>query len=84
MVASLTHCAMAGQYCRPSFGDVLDIREGRHPILDQNNRAKTVANDTLLGQNSTFQLLTGPNSSGKTTYLKQVGLLAIMAHIGSL
>ncbi|UZJ57056.1 hypothetical protein CBS101457_006376 [Exobasidium rhododendri] len=83
VIASLTHCALAGQYTRPTFGDELIIRDGRHPILDQKNLEKTIPNDTRLGKDKTFQLLSGPNSSGKTTYLKQVALLTIMARIGS-
>lgn len=84
VIASLTHCAMIGQYVRPTFGDVLDIREGCHPILHRRNAQKTVANSTRLGGEKTFHLISGPNSSGKTTYLKQVALLTIMARIGSL
>jgi DNA mismatch repair ATPase MutS len=75
---------MAGQYSRPIFGDTLDIQGGRHPILDQRDRQKTIPNDTVLGKDTSFQLLSGPNSSGKTTYLKQVALLTILARIGSL
>jgi DNA mismatch repair ATPase MutS len=84
VIASLTHCALAGRYTRPRFGDELSIHQGRHPILDQRDHEKTVPNETRLGKGKTFQLLSGPNSSGKTTYLKQVALLTIMARIGSL
>lgn len=75
---------MAGRYVRPQFGNTLVIEGGRHPILDQRDHQKTVPNDTRIDNTTTFHLLSGPNSSGKTTYLKQVALLTIMAHIGSL
>jgi len=75
---------MAGRYTRPQFGEALSIEGGRHPILDQRDHQKTIPNDTRLDSSTSFQLLSGPNSSGKTTYLKQVALLTVMAHIGSL
>ncbi|KAG1439268.1 hypothetical protein G6F56_012344 [Rhizopus delemar] len=69
---------------RPNFTDTLAIKSGRHPILDQILTFPLVPNDTFISLSSSFQLITGPNMSGKSTYLRQVALLNIMAHIGSL
>ncbi|KAI9254067.1 muts domain V-domain-containing protein [Sporodiniella umbellata] len=68
---------------RPSFSNTLAIRSGRHPILDRILSTPLVANDTFMSLSSNFQFITGPNMSGKSTYLKQVALLNIMAHMGS-
>ncbi|PWN91493.1 hypothetical protein FA10DRAFT_292380 [Acaromyces ingoldii] len=71
-------------YVRPNFSDRLAIKAGRHPILEKKiGRDKTHANDIYFGLGKSFQLITGPNMSGKTTYLKQAPLLLIMASIGS-
>jgi DNA mismatch repair protein MutS len=73
-------------YVRPIVdeGRVLQVREGRHPILDRQLRKEFVPNDTDLDtETSRLLLLTGPNMSGKSTYMRQVGLLVVMAQVGS-
>jgi len=73
-------------YVRPVVDDsrVLQIREGRHPILDRQLRKEFVPNDTELDtETSRLVLLTGPNMSGKSTYMRQVGLLVVMAQVGA-
>lgn len=82
VVLSLTQYTMSGDNVRPSFGATISISEGRHPLLNDAEPEGTVPNDTELGQDKTFLVLNGPNNSGKTTYLKQVALLTIMAHVG--
>src|SRR5207253_643060 len=64
---------------------VLEIREGRHPVLEQSLPPGTfVPNDVLLGpDDGTFWLITGPNMSGKSTFIRQVAVLTLMAHFGS-
>lgn len=83
-------------YCRPSLddGDVLEIIEGRHPVVEQMLRALDIAtargasagfvpNDTLLScDESQIALLTGPNMAGKSTYIRQVALITLMAQVG--
>ena len=63
----------------------LDIREGRHPVLEEIQRSPPfIANDCLLDPElSQIVLLTGPNMGGKSTYLRQVALITLMAHAGS-
>ena len=74
-------------YVRPEIddGDALDIRQGRHPVVERTLAAGAfVPNDTTLS-NSDEQLiiLTGPNMSGKSTYIRQVALIVLMAQVGS-
>jgi len=74
-------------YCRPDVREdgVLDIREGRHPILDQSmTEERFVPNDTRLdAEEQQIAIITGPNMAGKSTYIRQVALLTLLAHTGS-
>jgi DNA mismatch repair protein MutS len=83
-------------YCQPSLdeGDQLEITEGRHPVVEQMLRTADVAvargtttafvpNDTLLAcDDAQIALLTGPNMAGKSTYIRQVALITLMAQVG--
>lgn len=69
---------------RPEFTDTLAIKQGRHPILEQIAGHPPVSNNTYISEGSNFVIITGPNMSGKSTYLKQVALCQIMAQIGNL
>ena len=79
-------------YCRPQVGmeGILFIREGRHPVLEQSlNEERFVPNDTAMASSAhaspspQIMLITGPNMAGKSTYIRQVALLALLAHTGS-
>jgi DNA mismatch repair protein MutS len=74
-------------YCRPVLGEDLriNITDGRHPVLDQSLvEEKFVPNDVLLdADRNRLLILTGPNMAGKSTYIRQVALLTLMAQIGS-
>lgn len=81
--------AAARGYCRPEFTDapVLDIQEGRHPVIEQQlpPGETYVANDVLLDPaDRQIVVITGPNMSGKSALLRQTALIAIMAQIGSM
>ncbi|KNZ82138.1 MutS like protein [Termitomyces sp. J132] len=68
---------------RPEFTGTLAIKSGRHPILETIQSAGTlVPNDVYCDDSSSFQIIHGPNMSGKSTYLKQIGLLTVMAMTG--
>lgn len=86
-LASLAERATALRYTRPvmTAGDRLRIREGRHPVIEQLPDAERfVPNDTLLdGGANQVMIITGPNIAGKSTYIRQVALMVIMAHMGS-
>ncbi len=86
VLAALAQCAAERGYVRPTFVDdsVVAIEEGRHPVMEAVLHTKFVPNDLdLRATEQRFVLLTGPNMGGKSTYLRQAGLLAIMAQIGS-
>ncbi|MBP5510033.1 MAG: DNA mismatch repair protein MutS [Kiritimatiellae bacterium] len=87
ILLSFADRALALGYARPVMteGDTLRIVDGRHPVIEQLPDAEPfVPNDTLLdcGMNQ-IALITGPNMAGKSTYIRQVALIAIMAHVGS-
>jgi len=87
-LCSLAETARLFNYTRPVLNDTrnLFIRDGRHPVLDQNltSGERFVPNDvTLEPDESRLILITGPNMAGKSTYLRQTALLTLMAQIGS-
>ncbi|XP_068674746.1 mutS protein homolog 4-like [Montipora foliosa] len=82
MLVSFAHLCTLSNYVRPEFTDTLAIKDGRHPILDKILPEPPVANNTYCTEGSNFILITGPNMSGKSTYLKQIALLQVMAQIG--
>ena len=87
VLAGLAELAAARGYCRPELSDepVLEIEDGRHPVLDQTLPAGTfVPNDAQFGpDHGRLWLITGPNLSGKSTFIRQVALLTLMAQVGS-
>lgn len=86
-IASLSAVALENNYCKPVISDIdkLYIKEGRHPVVEKMiPKGSFVSNDSKL--NTTDQqliLITGPNMAGKSTYMRQVALIVIMAQIGS-
>jgi DNA mismatch repair protein MutS len=87
VICSLAETARLFNYCRPTLNDSLRlvIKDGRHPVLDQNLvEEKFVPNDTMLdGDDVRLAIVTGPNMAGKSTYIRQVALIALMAQTGS-
>ncbi|HEX4951693.1 MAG TPA: DNA mismatch repair protein MutS [Blastocatellia bacterium] len=85
--AALAECAARFAYVRPELNedDELNIRQGRHPMIEQRLEGRSfVANDTHLANHDTqIMLLTAPNMAGKSVYLRQVALLVLLAQIGS-
>nr|XP_024357253.1 DNA mismatch repair protein MSH4-like isoform X5 [Physcomitrium patens]XP_024357262.1 DNA mismatch repair protein MSH4-like isoform X5 [Physcomitrium patens] len=71
-------------YIRPEFTETgpVAIEKGRHPVLESTIPGEFVANNAFLSEASNTMIVTGPNMSGKSTYLRQVVLITIMAHIG--
>lgn len=86
-LASLAELAASRNYVRPKVTDeaILAIVDGRHPVLDQTLPPGTfVPNDVHLSSgHGNFWLLTGPNMSGKSTFIRQVALVTLLAHVGS-
>ena len=86
VLGSFAETARLFNYCRPEIRDegVLHIRDGRHPALEQNlSEERFVPNDAHLDGSIQVGLITGPNMAGKSTYIRQVALLALLAHTGS-
>ncbi len=86
-LCGLAETARLYNYARPRLDESLRlvIRDGRHPVLDQNlAEEKFVPNDTCLdGEGKRLAIITGPNMAGKSTYIRQVALIVLMAQIGS-
>ena len=85
-LASLAEAAAIGGYTRPEVisEDVLKIDDGRHPVVEQTMTGdRFIPNDTIFDSEERVRIITGPNMSGKSTYLRQVALIALMAQMGS-
>lgn len=86
-LCALAETAQLHRHCRPTLthGTELIIQNGRHPVLEQTlTDTKFVPNDTeLLPESSRLQILTGPNMAGKSTYIRQLALITLMAQIGA-
>ncbi|KAI9288655.1 muts domain V-domain-containing protein [Umbelopsis sp. AD052] len=80
---AFTHMCTVADYVRPEFSDTLAIKAGRHPIRERVSCSQFVPNDIFASDTINFQIVTGPNMSGKSTYLRTIAMLVIMAHIGS-
>ena len=83
---SLAHVAGEYNYIRPSINDEgrYCITGGRHPVVEDSiGREKFVPNDTEIDRDHRVMIITGPNMAGKSTYMRQVALIVLMAHMGS-
>lgn len=86
VLSSLAEAAALGGYTRPEVEEdgVLDIRDGRHPVVETTLRGdRYVPNDVTFEKGEIVRVITGPNMSGKSTYLRQAALIVLMAQIGS-
>lgn len=84
---SLAKIAHKYSYCRPDIceSNIIEIKDGRHPVIEINlDENEFIANDTQIGEeDNLIQIITGPNMAGKSTYMRQMALIIIMAQIGS-
>ena len=86
VLASLAEAAAKEGYVRPELSDdfSLEITAGRHPVVERMMaREKFIPNDVSLSEDARLIILTGPNMAGKSTVLRQVGLIVLMAQVGS-
>ncbi|MFA5959725.1 MAG: DNA mismatch repair protein MutS [Tatlockia sp.] len=85
VLATFAERAQALNWCRPQFTETpgIAIKEGRHPVVEQVLQEQYIANDLQLNQNQNMLLITGPNMGGKSTYMRQTALIALLAHTGS-
>ncbi|MEP0807548.1 MAG: DNA mismatch repair protein MutS [Chloroflexota bacterium] len=86
VLSALAEAAALGGYCKPEVheGSELEIREGRHPVVEQTLKGERyIPNDVIFEKGEIVRVITGPNMSGKSTYLRQTALIVLMAQIGS-
>ena len=86
VLSSLAETAALGGYTRPVVheGNELEIHEGRHPVVEQLlHGGRYIPNDVIFENGEIVRVITGPNMSGKSTYLRQTALIALMAQMGS-
>ena len=85
-LASLAYVARNNSYVKPQINNegIIDIKEGRHPVIEKISKEQFISNDTYLDEDDNLiSIITGPNMAGKSTYMRQVALITLMAHIGS-
>jgi len=88
LLAGFAESALKRNWCKPEFAEEtqLTVESGRHPVVENElaQSAETfIANDCRLAESRRLLLITGPNMGGKSTYMRQVALIALLAHIGS-
>jgi len=84
-IISFSQVAQERGYTKPKFNnnETFDLIESRHPVIEAFSNIDFIANDCKLTQNKRTMIITGPNMAGKSTYLRQVALITLMAQIGS-
>lgn len=82
---NLAERAINLRWSRPQLTDqnVLEIKGGRHPVVEHNLDGSFIPNDTRLNGTNRMQMITGPNMGGKSTYMRQVAVITLLAHTGS-
>ncbi|KAL4907405.1 hypothetical protein BDW74DRAFT_189806 [Aspergillus multicolor] len=83
MLAAFAQLATTHEYIRPELTDTLAIKSGRHPIKEKIHTKKFIPNDAYATNQTRFQIITGCNMSGKSTYIRALALMTVMAQIGS-
>jgi DNA mismatch repair protein MutS len=86
VLSALAEAAALGGYVRPEIhdGNEMEIREGRHPVVEQSlHGERYIPNDVIFEKGEVVRVITGPNMSGKSTYLRQTALIVLMAQMGS-
>ena len=85
VLSGFAECAQQYHYCKPQLSDTagIEIRGGRHPVIEQVSPDPFVPNDAILNSERRLLIITGPNMGGKSTYMRQIALITLMACIGS-
>ncbi|MDY4788032.1 MAG: DNA mismatch repair protein MutS [Bacilli bacterium] len=83
VLRSFAEVSVDNNYVRPSFNNLVYIKEGRHPVLEKVlKNSEYVSNDLYLDEDNFLKIITGPNMGGKSTFMRQIALIVIMAQIG--
>jgi len=85
VLSNFAERAIALNFCRPSLIESagIEIIEGRHPVVEANQTQPFIANDLILNEQTRMHVITGPNMGGKSTYMRQNALIALLAYTGS-
>ena len=85
MMVALASVAEENNYVRPviTLEKTVQIKDGRHPVVEKVSKKDYVPNDIIMGKDTNILLITGPNMAGKSTYMRQIAIIVIMAQIGS-
>ncbi len=87
LLVCFAEVAKENKYVRPQIvesDEPLIIKEGRHPVVEKISKDKFISNDVLLdGKENRTMIITGPNMAGKSTFMRQVAIITVMAHLGS-
>ncbi|KAJ1331009.1 DNA mismatch repair protein MSH4 [Microdochium nivale] len=83
MLTAFCQTATVRDYVRPEMNDTMALKHARHPICERVNPEKFVPNDVFANEQHRFQIITGCNMSGKSTYIRMVALIQVMAQMGS-
>ena len=84
MLIAFSNVSEENGYTRPEITDehIIHIIDGRHPVVEKVNKSDYVPNDIIMDKNTDILLITGPNMAGKSTYMRQLAIIVIMAQIG--
>ena len=84
-ITSLSIVAQEKNYCKPILNSEskIELIESRHPVVEAFSQIDFITNDCYLDNNNRTMIITGPNMAGKSTYLRQIALIALMAQVGS-
>ena len=84
-LVALAEVAYARRYVRPTFNDnqAIAITDGRHPVIETRLQAQFIPNSVDLSDDASLWIITGPNMGGKSTFLRQVALITLLAQMGS-
>jgi len=85
VLANLSECARRLDWCQPTLSDRrgIHIEAGRHPVVESVSPETFIPNDVGLDETKSLHIITGPNMGGKSTFMRQVALITLLAHIGS-
>ena len=84
VLSSLALVSEENNYLRPTLNEnhVIDIKEGRHPVIEKVLDSEFISNDIYFDKDDLVMLITGPNMAGKSTYMRQMAIISIMAQMG--
>lgn len=85
IIKSFAEISVLNSWCKPIIkkNRIINIKNGRHPIIEEKKLHNFISNNTLLNNKTKTYIITGPNMGGKSTYMRQIAIIVLLAHIGS-